>query len=151
MRQLRMRMPDDTIRSVMVDENQPVANLMVIICTKLGITNHDEYSLIATGKHTINGRRKERLDGRVIDQKMEQLKKKLKTDEDLAWVDYSKTLDEQEIHEQDVVLLRRRFFYSDQNIDTRDPLQLGLLYVQTRDAILSGTHPVSPCARRAAQ
>lgn len=29
-------MPDDTIRSVMVDENQPVANLMVIICTKLG-------------------------------------------------------------------------------------------------------------------
>ena len=74
---------------------------------------------------------------------MELLKKKLKTDEDLAWVDHSKTLDEQEIHEQDVVLLRRRFFYSDQNIDTRDPLPLGLLYVQTRDAILSGTHPVT--------
>lgn len=74
---------------------------------------------------------------------MEQLKKKLKTDEDLAWVDHSKTLDEQEIHEQDVVLLRRRFFYSDQNVDSRDPLQLGLLYVQTRDAILSGTHPVT--------
>lgn len=74
---------------------------------------------------------------------MEQLKKKLKTDEDLAWVDHSKTLDEQEIHEQDVVLLRRRFFYSDQNVDSRDPIQLGLLYVQTRDAILSGTHPVT--------
>lgn len=73
---------------------------------------------------------------------MEQLKKKLKTDEDLAWVDHSKTLDEQDIHEQDIVLLRRRFFYSDQNIDTRDPIQLGLLFVQTRDAILSGTHPV---------
>lgn len=74
---------------------------------------------------------------------MEQLKKKLKTDEDLAWVDHSKTLDEQEIHEQDIVLLRRRFFYSDQNVDSRDPIQLGLLYVQTRDAILSGTHPVT--------
>lgn len=74
---------------------------------------------------------------------MEQLKKKLKTDEDLAWVDHSKTLDEQEIHEQDVVLLRRRFFYSDQNVDSRDPIQLGLLYVQTRDAIISGTHPVT--------
>lgn len=36
MRQLRMRMPDDTIRSVMVPENLPVTNLMVIICTKLG-------------------------------------------------------------------------------------------------------------------
>lgn len=74
---------------------------------------------------------------------MEQLKKKLKTDEDLAWVDHSKTLDEQEIHEQDVVLLRRRFFYSDQNVDSRDPIQLGLLFVQTRNAILSGTHPVT--------
>lgn len=36
MRQLRLRMADDTVRSVTVDENQPVANLMVIICTKLG-------------------------------------------------------------------------------------------------------------------
>lgn len=36
MRQLRLRMPDDTIRSITVDENQPVANLMVLICTKLG-------------------------------------------------------------------------------------------------------------------
>ena len=36
MRQLRLRMADETIRSVMVDENQPVANLMVLICTKLG-------------------------------------------------------------------------------------------------------------------
>lgn len=144
MRQLRLRMSDETVRTVMVDENQPVANLMVIICTKLGITNHDEYSLIATGKHTINGRRKiDKNDGRIIDLKMEQLKKKLKTDEDLAWVDHSKTLDEQDIHEQDVVLLRRKFFYSDQNVDSRDPIQLGLLYVQTRDAILSGTHPVT--------
>lgn len=39
MRQLRLRMADDTIRSVVVDENQPVANLMVIICTKLGMYN----------------------------------------------------------------------------------------------------------------
>lgn len=99
--------------------------------------------MIATGKNTINGRRKERKDGRIVDQKLEQLKKKLKTDEDLAWVDHSKTLDEQEIHEQDVVLLRRRFFYSDQNVDSRDPIQLGLLYVQTRDAILNKTHPVN--------
>lgn len=74
---------------------------------------------------------------------MEQLKKKLKTDEDLAWLDHAKTLDEQEVHEQDDVILRRRFFYSDQNVDSRDPIQLGVLYAQTRDAILSGTHPVT--------
>lgn len=59
------------------------------------------------------------------------------------WVDVGKTLREQGIDESETVLLRRKFFYSDQNIDSRDPVQLNLLYVQARDAILDGTHPVT--------
>lgn len=55
---------------------------------------------------------------------MEQLKKKLKTDDDLNWVDQSKTLREQGIEDDETLLLRRKFFYSDQNIDSRDPVQL---------------------------
>lgn len=74
---------------------------------------------------------------------MEQLKKKLKTDDDLNWVDLSKTLREQGIDDEETLLLRRKFFYSDSNIDSRDPIGLNLLYVQTRDAIVNGTHPVT--------
>lgn len=59
------------------------------------------------------------------------------------WVDIGKTLREQGIDETETVLLRRKFFFSDQNIDSRDPVQLNLLYVQARDAILDGTHPVT--------
>lgn len=59
------------------------------------------------------------------------------------WVDVGKTLREQGIDEAETVLLRRKFFFSDQNIDSRDPVQLNLLYVQARDAILDGTHPVT--------
>lgn len=59
------------------------------------------------------------------------------------WVDVSKTLREQDIDESETVLLRRKFFYSDQNIDSKDPVQLNLLFVQARDAILDGTHPVT--------
>lgn len=55
---------------------------------------------------------------------MEQLKKKLKTDDDLNWLDLSKTLREQGIEDDETLLLRRKFFYSDQNIDSRDPVQL---------------------------
>ena len=80
---------------------------------------------------------------RSVDNKMEQLKKKLKTDDDLNWVDLSKTLKQQGIDDDETLLLRRKFFYSDQNIDSRDPVQLNLLYVQTRDAIIAGTHPVT--------
>lgn len=74
---------------------------------------------------------------------MEQLKKKLKTDDDLDWVDHSKTLREQGIDEEETLLLRRKFFFSDHNVDSRDPVQLNLLYVQARDAIVASTHPVT--------
>lgn len=58
-------------------------------------------------------------------------------------MDIGKTLREQGIDESETVLLKRKFFFSDQNIDSRDPVQLNLLYVQARDAILDGTHPVT--------
>ena len=46
MRLLKVRMLDGAIKSMMVDDSQIVTNMMVIICTKIGITNADEYSLV---------------------------------------------------------------------------------------------------------
>ena len=60
----------------------------------------------------------------------------------MNWVDHSKTLREQGIVDSEVLLLKRKYFYSDANIDSRDPVQLNLLYEQAREAILDGTHPV---------
>lgn len=34
--------------------------------------------------------------------------------------------------ENEVVVLKKKFFFSDQNIDRNDPIQLNLLYVQVR-------------------
>ncbi|XP_070163641.1 talin-2 isoform X3 [Polyergus mexicanus] len=154
LRTLRVRMLDGTLKTMLVDDSQPVANLMVVICTKIGITNHDEYSLVrelvdeenenqkAGNFGTLTLKRKKEEKGER-DAKMEQLRKKLKTDDEVNWIDPSKTLREQGIDESETVLLRRKFFFSDQNIDSRDPVQLSLLYVQARDAILDGTHPVT--------
>ncbi|KAM7423837.1 hypothetical protein PAMA_000280 [Pampus argenteus] len=77
------------------------------------------------------------------ERKMEKLKAKLHTDDDLNWLDHSRTFREQGVDESGTLLLRRKFFYSDQNVDSRDPVQLNLLYVQARDDILNGSHPVS--------
>ncbi|XP_050529249.1 talin-1-like isoform X2 [Daktulosphaira vitifoliae] len=152
-RTLKVHMLDGTLKTLLVDDSQPVANLMVVICTKIGITNHDEYSLVREnpeeefenkanfGTLTLKRRKDDR--DREKDAKMEQLRKKLKTDDEVNWVDPSKTLREQGIDEGEPVLLRRKFFFSDGNIDSHDPVQLNLLYVQARDAILDGTHPVT--------
>ena len=59
------------------------------------------------------------------------------------WVDHSKSLREQGVEDSEVLLLKRKFFYSDSNIDANDPVQLNLIYVQARDAIINGTHPVT--------
>lgn len=78
---------------------------------------------------------------------MEELRKKCHTDDDSSlnddgvldlsfpfslalWLDQSKTLRQQDIDDQSTVVLRRKFFFSDTNIDQRDPIQLNLLYVQ---------------------
>ncbi|KAJ8686379.1 hypothetical protein QAD02_022173, partial [Eretmocerus hayati] len=154
LRTLRVRMLDGTLKTILVDDSQPVANLMVVICTRIGITNHDEYSLVREpaeeelenhkpgnfGTLTLKKKREEKGER---DAKMDQLRKKLKTDDEVDWIDPSKTLREQGIDENQTLLLRRKYFFSDQNIDSRDPVQLSLLYVQARDAILDGTHPVT--------
>lgn len=40
-------MLDGTVKTLLVDDSQIVANLMVVICTKIGITNYDEYGLVS--------------------------------------------------------------------------------------------------------
>ena len=57
------------------------------------------------------------------------------------WLNTEKSLREQGIEETIVLTLRKKFFFSDQNVDRNDPVQLNLLYVQSRDAIIDGTHP----------
>lgn len=143
-RSLKVSTLDGTLKTLMIDDTQPVANIMAIICAKLGITNHDEYSLVRefpegdeNNANAGNSIKRER------DYKMEQMRKKLKTDDDINWINPGASLREQGIDEREGVLLKRRFFFSDGNIDTHDPIQLNLLYVETRDAILKGTHPVT--------
>ncbi|XP_036337556.1 talin-2 [Rhagoletis pomonella] len=153
LRTLRVRMLDGAVKTILVDDSQPVSQLMVVICTKIGITNHEEYGLVREDTEAQNENLPDNKFGTLTlrrkftekdrDAKMESLRRKLKTDDEINWVDVGKTLREQGIDESETVLLRRRFFFSDQNIDSRDPVQLNLLYVQARDAILDGTHPVT--------
>lgn len=58
-----------------------------------------------------------------------------------TWLNPDKTLREQLILETDTVLLKKKFFFSDQTIDQNDPIQLGLLYNQAVEMILTGKHP----------
>lgn len=58
----------------------------------------------------------------------------------MNWLDHGRTLREQGVEETEMLLLRRKFFYSDQNVDSRDPVQLNLLYVQVTFLTGSAKH-----------
>lgn len=45
-RPLKIRLLDGTIKTILIDDSLIVAQLMVYICTKFGIANYDEYSLV---------------------------------------------------------------------------------------------------------
>lgn len=143
----KIRMLDGAAKTIMVDDSKTVGELLVTICSRIGITNYEEYSLI---QETMEEKKEEgtgtlKKDRTLLrdERKMEKLKAKLHTDDELNWLDHSRTFREQGVDENETLLLRRKFFYSDQNVDSRDPVQLNLLYVQARDDILNGSHPVS--------
>ncbi|XP_039988476.1 talin-2 isoform X2 [Xiphias gladius] len=144
----KIKMLDGAIKTIMVDDSKTVGELLVTICSRIGITNYEEYSLIqeVTEDKKDDGMGTLKKDRTLLlrdERKMEKLKAKLHTDDDLNWLDHSRTFREQGVEESETLLLRRKFFYSDQNVDSRDPVQLNLLYVQARDDILNGSHPVS--------
>uniref|UniRef100_A0A665VZV5 Talin 2b n=1 Tax=Echeneis naucrates TaxID=173247 RepID=A0A665VZV5_ECHNA len=144
----KIKMLDGAIKTIMVDDSKTVGELLVTICSRIGITNYEEYSLIQEvmedkKEDGVGTLKKDRTLLLRDERKMEKLKAKLHTDDDLNWLDHSRTFREQGVEESETLLLRRKFFYSDQNVDSRDPVQLNLLYVQARDDILNGSHPVS--------
>ncbi|CAM4522659.1 unnamed protein product [Leuciscus chuanchicus] len=143
----KIKMLDGAVKTIMVDDSKTVGELLVTICSRIGITNYEEYSLI---QEVVEEKKDEgtgtlKKDRTLLreERKMEKLKAKLHTDDDLNWLDHGRTFREQGVEECETLLLRRKFFYSDQNVDSRDPVQLNLLYVQARDDILNGSHPVS--------
>ncbi|XP_077423466.1 talin-2 isoform X2 [Vanacampus margaritifer] len=144
----KIKMLDGAVKTIMVDDSKTVGELLVTICSRIGITNYEEYSLIQEVSEDkkedgLGTLKKDRPLLLRDERKMEKLKAKLHTDDDLNWLDHSRTFREQGVEESETLLLRRKFFYSDQNVDSRDPVQLNLLYVQARDDILNGSHPVS--------
>ncbi|NXG64191.1 TLN1 protein, partial [Hemiprocne comata] len=142
-RPLKIRMLDGTVKTVMVDDSKTVTDMLMTICARIGITNYDEYSLV----REIMEEKKEEVTGTLKkdktllrdEKKMEKLKQKLHTDDELNWLDHGRTLREQGIDNNETLLLRRKFFYSDQNVDSRDPVQLNLLYVQVQLPAVPGS------------
>lgn len=86
---------------------------------------------------------------KLADAKYRHYEKKIFTDDKIQWLNSSETLRQQGVIDVTMpVVLRRKFFYSDANVETHDPVQLNLLYEQCRDSIIKEEYPVTVAEAR---
>ncbi|KAK6099239.1 hypothetical protein MT418_000678 [Batrachochytrium dendrobatidis] len=129
-RVLKVKMLDDSMKAILVDESQPVRVVVAAVCERIGISNDDEYSLASDKTLTLN---------KKGDKKAKQ--KEAVYTEGPAWLNPDKTLREQGLTESDAVILKKKFFFTDQNVDRSDPVQMMLMYNQSHEMIVSGKQP----------
>ena len=53
-RPLRIRLPDQALKKIIIDETEPVSMLMSTICKKIHLNNPDEFALQVSGSRTTN-------------------------------------------------------------------------------------------------
>ncbi|KAI8851508.1 hypothetical protein BC829DRAFT_488095 [Chytridium lagenaria] len=141
-RALKVKTLDDSVKQILVDESQPVSVIVKVVCDRIGLQNPDEYSFVPDAPSASElAVEKKGVSPISPINKLLPLGKKLTIEEEARWLNPDITLREQGIGDADGVILKKKFFFTDQNIDRNDPIQLSLLYNQARDMIVSGKHP----------
>ncbi|TPX64716.1 hypothetical protein CcCBS67573_g08329 [Chytriomyces confervae] len=151
---LKVKTLDESVKTVLVDESLNVGKLVLAVCERLGIHNADEYSFAldsgaieALKRGSPDMLKKPPSTGSTRKMSLTSMlphlkaKEKKTSSEETKWLNPDMTLREQGVKETDAVLLKKKFFYTDQNIDRNDPIQLNLLFNQAKEMILTGKHP----------
>lgn len=111
-RPIKVKLMDGTVKTVMIDESSSVEYLIELIGGKIGLEKTEEYGLQIEGSDATK------------------------------WLNNTQSLQDQGVTEHTILKFKKRFFVDDLNVDKSDPIQLHLVYLQSRDAILSGEYPV---------
>eukprot|EP00005_Dracoamoeba_jomungandri_P004888 CAMPEP_0174252644 /NCGR_PEP_ID=MMETSP0439-20130205/2023_1 /TAXON_ID=0 /ORGANISM="Stereomyxa ramosa, Strain Chinc5" /LENGTH=2477 /DNA_ID=CAMNT_0015333213 /DNA_START=52 /DNA_END=7482 /DNA_ORIENTATION=+ len=124
-RPLKFKLMDDTVKTMLIDDSLPVNAIVEHIGEKMGLRNPEEFSL---RRENPENQKKKRL-GRKSEAKM--------------WLHPTQALCEQGVSEDQVLLLKKKFYVDDANVDRSDPVQLHLVYVQSHEAVVNGEHTLT--------
>jgi len=113
---LKIQLLDESKKAVLIDSSKPIRDNIISIGEKVMVKDIEEYAL-----------------------------RRLTSGEG-DWLDPDKTLYEEDIADDDVLVFAKRFFSNDFNVDMNDPMQLHLIYVQASSAVVAGKY--DPLTRR---
>jgi len=115
---MKVELLDGMVRAFLLDDSLPVQELAEEIGKKLFLRNPEEFSL--QWRETGGGE----------DSRKQGKKKKKNKQFDDFWLNPQQALGEQGVPDDAVLLLVKKYFDDDKNLDTSDPSQLHLIYVQ---------------------
>ena len=110
---LKTKLMDNSVKTNMTDVSLSVQEIATNVCSKLGIPNSLEYSF-----------------GFIFNDKFK-------------WLNPKQGIREQGLSLEDFVILRKKYFLTDEDIEKYDPGQLHLVYEQCKQSILSELYPCS--------
>ena len=112
-RVLKIQLMDESRKAVLIDSSKPIRENIISIGEKVMVKDMDEYAL----RRVTSG--------------------------EGDWLDPDKTLYEEDVQDDEVLLFAKRFFSNDFNVDMNDPMQLHLIYVQASNAVVTGKYVAS--------
>ncbi|KJE92331.1 hypothetical protein, variant [Capsaspora owczarzaki ATCC 30864] len=159
-RKLRVRTMAGDVKTILVDESAPCKQVLPLIASKMGMINYQEFglSIYVVEKVDKNDPRRRLYNsfGGVgkISKKVSKTSMFSSADEEAAitvqdedsltvehWLDMNESLAGQGIKMNDVVFLKRRFYFFDDSVYSTDPAALKLCYFQAKAGVLSGENP----------
>lgn len=114
-------------QKIMLDESTIVQDCVDSIADKIGIKNPEEFSLQKEGAGMPHF-----IPLRIFIYSCS-----------ADWLKASSVLGEIGLADDDILVLKKKFFFHDANIDRNDPVQLHLLYIQCRDSVVESKYPTT--------
>eukprot|EP01129_Flabellula_baltica_P013584 TRINITY_DN6336_c0_g1_i1.p1 TRINITY_DN6336_c0_g1~~TRINITY_DN6336_c0_g1_i1.p1 ORF type:complete len:2441 (-),score=740.57 TRINITY_DN6336_c0_g1_i1:26-7348(-) len=110
---LPVLLKDGSQRKCMIDDSATVQEILEVVAKKCKVTNYDEYGL--------------RVEGRG----------------DNTWLNKEQGLHEQDVTIDDIIIFGKKLYFSDEQIDQTDPVQVNFIYVQSNEDILTSKYPTT--------
>lgn len=140
-RLLRVKLLDGTQKTIIIDETLEMFKIVEKVCDHLGLGNPEEFSLQAD--IDVHHRYLDffGLDNEISGKAKKKSKKERNAQTKSYWLDSDSALPEQGVTAEDYLYLKKKFFFSDQNITRNDPIQVNLVHNQLFEMIVEGDIP----------
>ncbi|ORX80408.1 hypothetical protein BCR32DRAFT_268891 [Anaeromyces robustus] len=132
-RMIKIKLMDGTVKTYSINESEPISNIMDMVLNDHQI-NHDskdEYGF--TREEAESTTRQKRNSSSST--KLSCLYTNTK------WLDITQTLCYEDIEPKDVLIFKKKLFYTDERLNRNDNVQINLIYNQIKETIINGIHP----------